>query len=265
MGLGSVLLLLASAHQAAGQHTYAGRNYSDAVSKMLVVNSTAQTNLFNSIIRVNASKGAFGEFSQASQITPQEISNLCKPFPCGNENVNSGSSPSAYPTAVAPTYVPAPPRSFPITATDYRPTGTRILPDDLSRRAPGTAEEKELLRIMSNQFLDAFEKDGRRNNVANGFTFLTALSLEIVTGREPSDLEQEQLISGFNNWLAAMPEFASMSAHNKQVLTESAVIGGGMMALLHEQGKQQKDAKMQADARQMAKATIAYFFGVQLQ
>jgi len=57
----------------------------------------------------------------------------------------------------------------------------------------------------------------------------------------------------------------SMSAQDKQVLNESAVITAGMIAFLHEQGKSNNDTKMQADARQMAAAVIGYFFGVQVQ
>lgn len=256
-------MLLAGASPATSQHTYNGTNYTNAVSKMLVVNSTMQNNLMNGIMRANASKAGFGEFSGASRITPQEIANLCKPFPCGNEGITrTAPPPSAYPSApVAP---PAP-RQYPINATDYRPAQGRIIPDEVFRAAQGDAETRELVRNLSNQFLDAFEKEGRKNNVANGFAFLASISIQIAVERELTEFEEQQLILGFNNMLAATPQFASMTARDKQVLTESAVITGGMMAFLHVQGKQNNDAKMQSDARQMAKAAIVYFFGVQIR
>lgn len=255
----SIVVLLLTAGQAAAQQYY------NSFSKMVSMTSMWQSNFYNDIIRVNASKGSFKELAGASRITQQDIQNLCKPFPCGNEsNLNRASSPSGYPGAVEPTRAPAPPRQFPITATDFRPTRSRIIPDEVSRMSQGDAEEKELLRNLSNQFLDAFEKEGRKNNVANAFAFLTSISIQIVAGRELSDLEEQQLISGFNNSMATTPQFVSMTARDKQVITESAVITGGMMAFLHEQGKQHNDTKMQADARQMAKAVIAYFFGVQI-
>ncbi len=128
----------------------------------------------------------------------------------------------------------------------------------------GTAEEKALVRSLSNQFLDAFEKEGRKNNLANSFAWLSSISMQIVTGRELTDAEEQQLISGFNNSIGYTPQFVSMAARDKQVLHESAVVSGGMMALLHTQGKEHNDAKMQADARTMAKAVLGYFFGVQL-
>jgi len=270
-------LLLAGAFPAASQHTYQGRNYGDAFSKMLVVTSDMQTSMFNTLNRVNA-----GRTAGASRITPQEIANLCKPFPCGNEGMATRSGPitqqdiqklcgpfpcgtSTAPTQPQPTYVPPPPRQYPITATDYRPAGSRILPDVVAASAQGDAETKEAVRTLANQFLDAFEKEGRKDNVANGFGFLSSVSIQVATGRELSDLEEQQLIAGFNNMLAATPQFASMSPRDKQLATEAAAISGGFIAFLHVQGKQNKDAKMQADSHQLATAAIAYFFGAQLR
>ena len=139
------------------------------------------------------------------------------------------------------------------------------MPDEIARSSQVSAEEKELLRNLSNQFLDSFEQEARRNNIANSFAFLAGVSMQIVSGRDLSDAETDQLISGFNNSIAPTPQFVSMSAQDKQVLNESAVITAGMMALLNAQGKQNNDAKMQTDARQMAAAVIGYFFGVQVQ
>lgn len=259
LGLSCLLLLTAFPKQTAAQHTYNGQNYTDAFSKQLVVNSTMQSNLYNGIMRANASKrGMFPELSGASQITPQEIQNLCKPFPC-TASTQSGSTVTTATNRTEPL-----PRQYPITATDFYPESGRIIPNQLARSLRGTNEEKELLRQLSNQFLDAFEREGRKNNVANAFAFLASFSLQIAAERELSEAEEQQLISGFNNWLAVTSQFASMTAHDKQVLTESAVITAGMMAFLNEQGKLNKDTKMQADARQLAKAVIAYFFGVQI-
>jgi hypothetical protein len=87
--------------------------------------------------------------------------------------------------------------------------------------------------------------------------------MQIVTGRELSDTEGDLLVSGFNNSIANTPQFALMTARDKQVLTECAVISAGMIAFLNEQGKLHNDVKMQADAKEMAKAVIRYFFRVQ--
>jgi len=258
--LGLVVLLVASAQQTAAQQYY------NSFSKMVSMTSMWQSNFYNDIIRANASKESFKELAGASRITQQDIQNLCKPFPCGNEsNLNRAPSQPAYPAPTAASPTTALPRQYPITATDFRPAGRRIMPDEIARSSKGAAEEKELLRTLSNQFLDNFDKEARKNNIANSFAFLTGVSMQIVSGRDLSDAETDQLISGFNNSIAYTPQFVSMSRQDKQVLNECAVITAGMMAFLNEQGKLHNDAKMQADARQMAKAVIAYFFGVQVQ
>jgi hypothetical protein len=281
----SFLVFFVCVHGAAAQHTYDGRNYGDAFSKMLVVTSDMQTSMFNSINRVNAGRREmFPELAGASRITPQEIANLCKPFPCGNEGMTVRPGPitqqdiqrlcGPFPCGTQGTQPqsraqPAPvmmqPPQYPITATDYRPIGGRILPDIVAASAQGDANTKDAVRALANQFLDAFEKEGRRNNVANGFGFLSSISIQVVTGRELKDFEEQQLIAGFNNTLALTPQFAGMSARDKQVMTEASIISGGFIAFLHVQGQQSKDSQMQADAQQLARAAIAYFFGVQLR
>src|SRR4030095_775682 len=149
------------------------------------------------------------------------------------------------PSQPQPTYVPPPPPQYPITATDYRPMGGRILPDVVAASAQGDAETKEAVRTLANQFLDAFEKEGRKNNVANGFGFLSSISIQVATGRELSDFEEQQLIAGFNNMLAATPRFASMPAQDKQIMTEASVISGGFIAFLHVPRQQANHTEMQ--------------------
>jgi hypothetical protein len=279
------MFLVAWTSPASAQHTYAGRNYGDAFSKMLVVTNTMQTNMFSAINRANAARREmFPELAGASRVTPQEIANLCKPFPCGNEGMTNrggpitrrdiqklcGPFPCGTETQGSPQRVHVPPRpprprQYPITATDYRPIGARILPDAVAASAQGDAETKKTIRTLANQFLDAFEKEGRKNNVANGFGFLSSISIQVATGRELKDIEEQQLIASFNNVLATTSQFSSMSARDKQLVTEASVISGGFIAFLHVQGQQTNNAKMKADARQLADAAIAYFFGVRLR
>jgi hypothetical protein len=231
---------------------------------MQAVIGNSQSNLYSSLMGANAARGDFREIAGASRITQQEIQNLCKPFPCGNEGTrNSQPAQPAYPSAV-PNKPPAAPKAYPITATDFRPVGGRLVPDELGRNAQGTAEQREMLRNMSNQFLDTFEKAGRRNNIASSFAFLASASLMVATGRELKQTEEQQLISGFNNSLAYNPQWVSMPARDKQVLHETLIVTGGTMMFLYMQGKQARDAKMQADAQTMAKVYLGSLFGIKL-
>ena len=120
------------------------------------------------------------------------------------------------------------------------------------------------MRTLSEQYLDAFETKARPNNVANSFALLVEASLKIGTGKDVSDPEEALLIAGFNNSLASSPQFVSMSARDKQVVNESAIVSAGMMMFLDQAGRQNNDAQMQSQARQMARAVIASFFGVSI-
>jgi hypothetical protein len=279
------LVLVAWASPAAAQHTYAGMNYGDAYSKMVVVNNDMQNDMISAINRANAARrDMFPELAGASRVTPQEIANLCKPFPCGNEGMANRGGPitqqdiqklcAPFPCGFEPQGSPQPvqvpprppaPRHYPITATDYRPIGARLIPDAVAASAKGDAKTKATIRAMTNQFLDSFEKEGRKNNVANGFGYLAIISVQVATGRELKDSEQQQLIASLNNTFAASPQFSSMSARDKQLATEASVISGGLMAFLYTQGQQTNDPKLKADVRQLADAAVAYFFGVRLR
>ena len=262
-GLGLLLAVTSSLFLFVGPQRAVAQQYYDSVSRFLDKSSMWRNNFYNDIIRANS--GSFGKVSAAPRVTQQEIQNLCKPFPCVGDksSIMSQPAPSAYPQA--PAHIPQPPRQYPITSTDFRPVGGRLMPDEISRTAQGTAKEKEQIRTLSNQFLDALEREGRKNNIANSFAFLTSISMQIVLDRDLTDAEEQQLISGFNTSLASSPQFVSMSARDKQVLYESAIIAGGMIAFLHTQGKQNNDAKMQSDARTMAKAVLMSLFGVRIE
>ena len=138
------------------------------------------------------------------------------------------------------------------------------MPDEFGRTADVTAEQKEVFRNMSNQFLDTFEKVGRRNNIASSFAFLASASLMVATGRELKQTEEQQLISEFNNSLAHNPQWVSMSARDKQFLYETLIVTGGTMMFLYMQGRQARDANMEADAQTMAKVYLGSLFGVKL-
>src|SRR5262249_25655698 len=143
-----------------GPQRAAAQKYYDSVSSFLDKSSMWRNNFYNDVIRANSS--SFGQVSTAPRVTQQEIQNLCKPFPCvGDKSSIMGPSTSANPPG--PAYIPPPPRQYPITSTDFRPLGGRLMPDEMSRKTQGTAEEKDQIRTLSNQFIDALEKEGRKN------------------------------------------------------------------------------------------------------
>src|SRR5262245_16440682 len=94
-------------------------------------------------------------------------------------------------------------------------------------------------------------------------TFLLGVSLLVLTGKEVSDAESEQMIAAFNDTMGATPQFVSMTPRDKQILYESAVVMGGMIALLHSQGAEQKDTAMQSDAKELSRAVVKHFLGLE--
>jgi len=150
--------------------------------------------------------------------------------------------------------------SFPIEATDFRPTGTRLLPETLAASTPGaTAEQKDVLKNIYHQSLEAFEKEARKNNVAYALTFLLGASLQIVTEKEIPDEDAEQLARELNGALAAIPEFQKLSSKEKQAIYEVSVITGGFMMTLHQLGVTENDDGLKQQAKELAQSIVSSF------
>jgi len=216
-------------------YTTSTGTFNNSFSAMMDMTRTWNTNLWNAQKAVNEVD------QQTARIVQQQ----------NGAATAQQQSPSAAP--------PLP--QFPITATDFIPVGPRIMPDQIVNTTPNlTQEQKDGLKQLSNQYLDAFEGQARKNNVANALAFLVGVSLQTISGKEPPDVVVDQLITGFNNGIANTAQFEVMNQHDKQVLYESFVISGGMVAFLHEQ----KDAQMQKQARDMARAVVSHFLGIQV-
>lgn len=159
-----------------------------------------------------------------------------------------------------------PMRQYPITVTDFRPVAVRLLPAELANNTPGlTREQRDELRGLYDQFLTAFEKDARKNNVANAFAFAVGVSLEVVSGKELSDADANVLIQNFNSVLGNVPQFNALGPEQKQALYELSVITGGMIGFLHLKGVEAKDAGMQTQARELARMVLKHFLGLDVR
>jgi hypothetical protein len=160
---------------------------------------------------------------------------------------------------------PAAPRS-PISATDFRATGTRLLPATLAATTPDlTAEQKDQLRELSLQALTAFEEQARKNNVAYALTFLIGVSMQVVNERELPDADAEQLARELNDVLASSPEFRRSSPRQKQLLYEAAVITGGMIGVIYQIGVDEGNNELKAQAQDMAQGVITQLLGERAQ
>ena len=179
-----------------------------------------------------------------------------------NQNEVNSSSSARSNGAVSSSRTVAPLRPYPITATDFRTAPNRLTVDELADATPNlTRQQKDGLRTLYYQFLTDFEKDARKNNVANSFAFMVGVSLMVV-GREISEAEADKLVLAYNNILASNPQFNAMPPQQRQILYESLVITGASIGFLHGQGIKQNDAAMQLQAREMAKSVLKSFAGI---
>src|SRR5437868_723148 len=158
------------------------------------------------------------------------------------------------------------PQLYPITATDFKPVSGPVMPDQLANAATGVdAQTRETMRKLFRQALTSFEGGARKNNLANAFAFLTAVALKVKTGTEPTNAQTDFLIAYFNNILGGSREYHNYDAQRLQMLYESLVITGNVLALLDAQGKQAKDPQLQAQAGAMSRAVIKQFLGIDEQ
>jgi hypothetical protein len=224
--------LLAAPQQAAAQYTntYTFRQWNNPISNYLDVRIQQRMQQRRLEERIRARSGRSGETGGAA----------------------AGAAPSTTP--------PAAPR-HPIAATDFRASGTRLLPDTLAAATPGTAEEKGQLRTLYRQVLDGFEEQARKNNVAYALTFLIGVSMQVVNGRELSETETELLARELNDVLASAPEFRRSTARQKQTMYEAAVITAGMIGLMHQIGVDQANDELKEQAKELAESVIGQLLG----
>ena len=156
-----------------------------------------------------------------------------------------------------------PARQFSITATDFRPLSAPIMPDQFADSATGVQPEvREQMRVFFKQVLTAFEKDARKNNMANAFAFITASALRVRNGKEPTNAEEDQLIARFNNALANSPGYYTLNPRQQQMLYESLILTGGIIVFLDTQGKQLNNPQMRDKAVEMSKQVLRAYLGI---
>ena len=167
------------------------------------------------------------------------------------------------PYASAASAIQPPSRQYAITATDFRPLSPPIMPDQFANSATGvTPQTREEMRKLFVQTLAAFESKARKNNLANAFAFITAVALQTKSGKQPATSEINNLIAYFNNTLAANPTYYAIDPRQQQMLYESLIINGGIIAFLDAKGKESNNQQMRTQAEQLSSAILKQFLGI---
>jgi len=246
-------ILLITFQQADGQYTnpYNGVSHSSQIAKFYDMTRTWNSNLWSAMNQVQETKNRLNNLARSNGGSSRAAARTTAPA-YGSNNPMARSAPAI--------------RRYPITATDFKPAAARIVSDLFANSIPGlTYEQRGALRALSNQFLTAFEGEARKNNVANAMALLLAMSLQALTGKEISDAESKQMIVALNNTLGAAPDFVSMTPQDKQLVYETAIVMGGIIATLKIQGAQQNDFAMQSQAREISRAVVKNLLGIDAQ
>jgi len=160
-------------------------------------------------------------------------------------------------------YERQPARAYPITATDFQVLQAPIMPDQFANSAQGVDQQtRQQMRSMFLQTLAAFEKSGRKNNMASAFTWISACAFQVRNGKEPSDADEAKITAYFNNTLAASPDYAVLTPYKQQMLYESVIITGGIMIFLDNQGKSTNNTQLRAQAAEMSKQVLKMYLGM---
>jgi len=151
------------------------------------------------------------------------------------------------PTSASAPMPASPPQHFPISATDFS-AQPRVMP--AAYAAKGPKENQAQLLQTFNGMMDAFEKEGRKNNVSYAIGFMIGASAQVHTGKEISDTVMEKFIYDLNDILAGSPSFMALPAAKKQELYESSVLIGAMVAGMTT------NPETQAEGKSMAKQVL---------
>lgn len=148
--------------------------------------------------------------------------------------------PPPLPTSASAPMPASPTQHFPISASDFSGK-PRVLPAVYAAKGP-QENQAQLLQTF-NGMMDAFEKEGRKNNVSYAIGFLIGASAQVHTGKEISDTVMEKFIYDINDILAGSPSFRALPAAKKQELYESSVLIGAMAAGLATNPETQAEGK----------------------
>ena len=156
-----------------------------------------------------------------------------------------------------PVAAAAPAPRQPITATDFRPAGARNAPERISAAVADPASRAQMVKACREILATIEATPGfRRNNVAAAVTLVTALSIQVLTGREFDDAQAQGLLQLVNDEIVASGRLKYVPAEKQTRLYDALVISGGLMAGIAHNAAQSNDREMMEVARAMARDAL---------
>jgi hypothetical protein len=218
-----------------------------AASCTLALAPAARAQYWSGGMNYNNPWSAQMDMTMTHMIQRAQLESLIKPRNGGKP------APAAQRAAVA---APAPP-SHPITATDFKPVGGRMMTETFVDSMGVKVTNRARLVQLLGQGMDGYERIGeiRKHNLAYALTALLGKSLEIYSGKKIPDAKAKQMVKDMNDGLAAKPQFQKLDARQRQSLYESSVLTLVLMVTLHEEG----NAQVQGQAKLIATGVLKGF------
>lgn len=158
--------------------------------------------------------------------------------------------------AAAPTYRHALPES------DFRPVGAPSGQKNCSALATRPADQSQMAALCLALLKQIEAQEGfRRNNLASALGVLIGLSLQVGRGEGLNggdgldEAQTDRLIRGLNDLLLDAGTMKG-KASDLQAAYESALMTGGLIVTLAQQGRESGDAQLSAAARGLARSVL---------
>jgi len=170
----------------------------------------------------------------------------------------------AAPSAIAratPPLRPAPHVfKYPLSATDFTPTSQRNTAEQFAANFKMPQERAQVIEMCHGLLQTMEAQPGvRKNNLSTALTVLVGIGIQVTTGREFTDPESEGLQRTINDVLAEIPALKTLSNDKRTAAYDAFMITGGLIAAMAQNAAQSGNAAQLAQAKDMAKQSLALF------
>jgi hypothetical protein len=140
-----------------------------------------------------------------------------------------------------------PGQHLPLTATDFVPAqhGHPVV-DQAIAGMPIAPEQRRQLRDAIELMFNRVATQYRGNNMAVSVAIAYSTALLTLNGAQLNAQQSRDFIFGVNDKLARGPQFAQMSATEKQSRSDSLIFQAAMITVLREMGQRDLQARQQA-------------------
>lgn len=213
------------------------------------------TNHMRPGVTFNNIYAAQADITLSNMIRQQQMNSYVNGVKASMAATQGRKAPAAAPVAQGAS-VPAPRQ--PLSATDFRPTGPRNAPERIAAAVADPAGRAQMVEACR-KILPTIEatQGFRKNNIASAITLVTALSIQVLTGREFDDAQAQGLLQLVNDEIVASGRLRNVPAEKQTRLYDALVISGGLMAGIAHNAAESNDREMMEVARAMARDALA--------